>query len=342
MKKNILVLLMSLLMSSLQSQTTYYKLLDKDTTTWQHFNCAILVGNKTQNSSINPFDRPIVAVDTIIINSYKYKKVYELQAYSINYTGKMFFGYMREDTVARKVYFRETVTSPEYLLYDFSLNVNDSIQLTFPNNASFNGYYRADSIVTKTEKCGPRKHFYIRKHLNNSQPSVNYIEYIESIGSTMHTLYLYNPWCITSGCMLYSNTCKHNWTVGLSCKHNNLKKQYQSCTFMLAQMNSCMNPVDSCNYRNSCGGLKSNSLPAGITVFPNPAKEYVAIKFDDNSSHSLNAEISDLAGKLIITRKESGTLKEVKINFNGIEKGLYILKIKVDGETFSPPLFIEE
>jgi len=39
------------------------------------------------------------------------------------------FGYMREDTLSRRVYYRPTIHSNESLLYDFSLEEGDTIQL---------------------------------------------------------------------------------------------------------------------------------------------------------------------------------------------------------------------
>ncbi|MCW3078538.1 MAG: hypothetical protein JWO32_3147 [Bacteroidetes bacterium] len=344
MKSFFIISVIGLLFISQTRSQTYYKLLDKDTTTWQHFNCFIPVGNKMTNSNINVSSAPVATLDSITINTNLYKKVYQLSGSGLNYSGKTLVGYMREDTLAKKVYFRETTTSTEYLLYDFSLNVNDSVFLMFPSGATDNGYYRADSIVTKNERCGQRKHFYMRKHLNNPQPAVKYIEYIESIGSTLHALYPYGSWAINSGCQFswMGSTCKHEWTLGLACKHNGTKKQYQSCTYTLAQSNGCMTILDSCSYGNHCNGLQAGILPAGITMFPNPARDYLEITFKDNKTHSLLAEVYDIFGKLIITQKEIGTSEKVKISLNGITKGIYLLKIKIDGDKFSKPFFVEE
>lgn len=343
MRKLHIVFFLTLLTKALQSQG-YFKMLDKDTTTWQHFSCMIPVVYKNSGiASIGPSDHPIVAIDTITINSALYRKVYQLQAYSLNYANKLFFGYMREDTTARKVFFRETTAGPEYLLYDFSISLNDSIQLTFPNNSSDNGFYRVDSVITKTEKCGPRKHFFLRKHINNFQPAVKYIEYIESIGSTLHVLYPYSSSNIQDYCWFsYSTTsCRHYWPVGLACKHDNFSKRYQSCTYVLAQQNGCVTPVDSCNYRTTCSGIRSHELPQGVTVFPNPASDKLSVQFSDNLQHRVAIEISDISGKLFVEQDQKITGQSVVIDIRGLDRGYYLLRIKIDGSAFSQPLMIE-
>ncbi len=70
------------------AQTPYNKMLPKDTITWQHFDCFIPVvaNGKHNNSSVYVNASSYAAIDTISINSIKYKKLYNLNNYGLLFT----------------------------------------------------------------------------------------------------------------------------------------------------------------------------------------------------------------------------------------------------------------
>lgn len=329
------------------SQSTYYKMLKQDTTTWQHFSAFVPVGpNKPANvSSTGVSDFPVVAIDTITINNLIYKKIYQLQSHGLNYSGKSLSGYMREDTVARKIYFKETISQPEVLLYDFSMNINDSIQITFPYIANQTGYYRVDSIKIKNENCGPRRHFYLRKHLNNPQPTAIYLDVIESIGCTYHILYKFDFYGMgPQGQFVGSMApCRHPWQLGISCKHDDMSKQFQSCTFMLAQQNSCLNPVDSCNYRNVCSNLKSNDWDRLVKIGPNPTNDKIEVSIEQ-SFETITISVTDMAGKIIFSPPNGSMLLEknyFSFSTKDLAPGIYILQVKLNETLIKRPIVVQ-
>jgi hypothetical protein len=308
---------------------TYYKLLKEDTTVWQHFSCFIPVAPNGKQVATYINDMGYAALDTITYNTFIYRKIFCLNSYGITYNMKSPVGFMREDTLARKVFFKETLASPEELLYDFSLNVGDSVALTFPNNNTWNGNYRADSIVVKNTRGGPRKHFYMRKHMNNPSPQGYYYVFIEGVGSTFHVLYKYG-WLNPYSCQLQSNTsCSHIWDMGLSCKYDDRLKKYQSCTFMLAQQNFCMNPVDSCNYRNICGGLKSYTRAEDLKIFPNPANDHLTIKFEGTMYSEIDVKVFNVLGEEMkgIIPSINAVSKEILLKTSSLKNGMYFIEL---------------
>lgn len=94
---------------------------------------------------------------------------------------------LREDIAQKKVYLKLLLSSGErnYLLYDFSLNVGDTIAMKnpitpFPENA---GYYLLDSIVNRPLADGNLyKHFYFSPTPSNTLSTNNAI-WIEGVGS---------------------------------------------------------------------------------------------------------------------------------------------------------------
>ncbi|MDG1477441.1 MAG: T9SS type A sorting domain-containing protein [Vicingaceae bacterium] len=94
--------------------------------------------------------------------------------------------WLREDSLAQKVYFSyDTGTRREILLYDFSLQVGDSMDMKnpitpFPSDA---GYFTVDSINTEQLYNGNLyRHYYFSPSTSNTTSSNN-AEWIEGVGS---------------------------------------------------------------------------------------------------------------------------------------------------------------
>ncbi len=343
MKKiSIILLLVCLYATNLKAQTSYVKMLDKDTTTWQHF--GFMYGVKSSevltlpNVSLNSF----AAIDTITIGSFLYKKLYEVSTWAnpIYYPGKVLFGYLREDTIAKKVFYRENLSSNDILLYDFSLNLNDSTFLNFPLNPSLNGYYRVDSIKVKNEVAGPRKHFYLRKHVNNSNHQFYYFDHIEGIGNTYHFAYLFQQNLSSSFVPInISPTCKHLWEFGLACKHNKNKKQYQSCTYV---SNTWNYKSDSCSFAYITGSLTENTLNNSFYVYPNPSSERFNIKFENSIDENIKVNITSTLGQTLNTEnavKFNFKNNEIYIDIKSLKSGMYFIKLELKGKEVYYPIY---
>lgn len=95
---------------------------------------------------------------------------------------------LRENTVEKKVYLmliRNGRPQSENLLYDFSLNTGDSIDIKnpispFPNNA---GYFKVDSIVPRPLLNGKDYRYFYLSALDTVQASSRGAIWIEGIGS---------------------------------------------------------------------------------------------------------------------------------------------------------------
>lgn len=94
---------------------------------------------------------------------------------------------IREDVENQKVYLKTTVPgyTDEYLLYDFSLSVGDSIDMKNPISPFEHhaGFYQVDSIIPKPLVDGNTyRHYYLSPTLSNTT-STNKAEWIEGMGS---------------------------------------------------------------------------------------------------------------------------------------------------------------
>lgn len=94
---------------------------------------------------------------------------------------------IREDTTTKKVYMRllaEPNTIKEYLLYNFSLQVGDTMFITNPGSPfpKYAGNFLVDSIVLRPIINSTRKHFYLHSLDTVTSVTKNTI-WIEGIGS---------------------------------------------------------------------------------------------------------------------------------------------------------------
>lgn len=329
----------------LKAQTPYVKMLKEDTTTWQHWGIVYGVQpNRSQIATPQVGQNSFAAIDTITINGNKYKKFYQLCCSSLNYNSKTLTGYLREDTLARKVYFRKNLTSADELWYDFSLNVFDTLYMVFPNSPTTSGSHMVDSIVVKNVLSVPRKHFYIRKYAGNPNPNIYYYEIIEGIGSSYHIAYRYGGWPIQWNFPV-TPTCKPKWGIGLSCKHDDLTKQFQSCIMTNTNTSFYLeNASDPCLFFYSVpGGLKNNDLEQLVKIGPSPADDLLHIKIESSYQHQ-EIIISDLSGKEIYNSNSPAvrfSAGSIDVKTSDLANGIYLLQLHLNDKKISRPILIQ-
>ncbi|HLG35272.1 MAG TPA: hypothetical protein VI757_10355, partial [Bacteroidia bacterium] len=134
-----------------------------------------------------------ISGDTII-GSYSYKKILS-SGYShmcpfgpgVNYYSNRYVGAFRQDTSLKQVFYVPENSSIENLLYDFNLNVGDTLPVTY--NSFFPNVYvtSIDSILTGSDY---RKLYW----LSIERGWGEYAFLIEGIGSSYGLLNRFEPW----------------------------------------------------------------------------------------------------------------------------------------------------
>lgn len=78
--------------------------------------------------------------------------------------------------------------------------------------------------------------------------------------------------------------------------------------------------------------LSINNLTQKITLIQNPVKEFVEIQFSPRlRSENIQTTIFDITGKLIYKQNSKNISDEIKIPFSNFAKGIYILKLSIQG-----------
>lgn len=208
---------------------------------------------------------------------------------------------LHENVETRKVSL--TITSlpnmPEYLLYDFSLNEGDSVQVRnpitpFPSNG---GYFVLDSIRNKNLANGnAHRHFYLSPTASNTISTEN-IVWIEGVGS----LSMINA---------PSGVADINGTGKLSCMFKDNELVYQD----LDSISACVQTLSNNSFENTPKKTpywyynKDNGL------------YYLA-----NAADVKHIEVYDVSGRLVLSQKISHHSDIIEIDLPKTKNIFFIL-----------------
>lgn len=255
------------------------------------------------NATWSVYDEKYFIDGDSILNSVSYTKYY-LSMDSIITTGT-FFALLREDTVAHKVFAVRAGETEEHLLYDFSLNINDTVTV-YP--LSFEFWQGPLSVyIEQIDSILIGGSYSKRFKINNySIPDFHEEYWIQGIGSTLG---IFNSGvsavpladiefpvllCFEKdGILLYDNPdftdCYEHYPVGINEKENNVFSIYPNPADKNIRIVSKTIPENYYIYsgtgneiqRGSFGKMGNSidisALPAGIYVLIIEGKSSVSI-----------------------------------------------------------------
>ena len=348
MKKLIIIgSILFFLISSLFSQTSYHKMLG-DTNRW--YVSGYLLGVKPSgNLSATNIGDPCIgyykATKDSVYNSKTYK-VFESEQSFLCYwfSGSVLSeALIREDTILKKIYIVHPDSVNECVAMDFGMNVGDSVYLPYSPNSSVlkNGYYKLDSIVSKSEILGQRQHFYLSKYnamINFLTGTKYYIEWVESIGATHFPINIIEQEQNNDFSMPFS--CKSNqYTTYVTCKYTNSIKQFQdSCALKFVNTHSGYVLFgDNCEFYGYTGRVKELSFLNDLVLFPNPSSstDQLTLRFKALFFKPFEIFIYNTLGQNVYSDKVNITTtdNEIKLTDLKLTQGLYTLQLKSDDES---------
>lgn len=241
-------------------------------------------------------------------------------------------GYIREDILKRRVYFWDTDSTHESLLYDFGMNIGDTIYLNFPLNGNIyqTGIYRLDSFApfATGQTTSARKVFYLKKLFSaNLIP----LKWVEGIGNLAELVYPYNYFDGWGGglysCQEYQNPGSNKVLI---CYEHKQLDFYDACALSMAKDNLCFNFLDTCSYYLICGGINEVSSIASLEIFPNPAQKEINLKLEVKQADNFSIRVVDLQSRAVSPVYNLGKLGEgmhnSQINLPSLPAGLYFIE----------------
>lgn len=335
----LLISFIALLSSFTATSQIYHPLLDSTSNVWHY--TANWIPVKTMQTASGPCDYQsfsqyyrLESVGDTTINGTDYRIIDNFEIWS-NFVPCR-FGYMREDTATRKVYFIPNDLSPEMLMYDFSLNQGDQIQLDFTPFSGVHpaGLYFVDTIFAVNTLAGIRNLFELR---SVSFPFTDPVQWIESVGSPSGLAYLKTS---SSFGGLFMNTgCNDGIFRGdshlLVCQEQSgVRTYFDSCAHNMAFNNFCFFYGDSCYFYNICGSLEENTSAVSMQVSPNPFFGVCKVAMQANQPMDGEFRIYDLEGRSVISpqfRKLLGGSNSIELDARLLSAGLYVLEFAPNG-----------
>ncbi|MDP3557868.1 MAG: T9SS type A sorting domain-containing protein [Bacteroidota bacterium] len=217
---------------------------------------------------------------------------------------------IREDTSLQRIYMRipgSATDTSEWLLYDFKLNVNDTMTLfnpgsPFPTNP---GKFVLDSIILKPLLAKSYRHFYL--HSTDTLASgVKNTVWAEGIGSF---------------CLINTPGAppKINGAGSLSCFFNSGTHEYQN----LDSISSCLSVYPLSLVEN----VKHTTL---VKIKSNPVSDKLQIISNEFDLDGLKIEILNLVGNVI--RKEE-YFKFIDVS--SLPRGMYFIRFYMNQNLYS-------
>jgi len=286
------------------AQTNVYHPFPDSNATWCYgfFGVPIEYGGCGDSQLFCWADPPFYVGYDTIINSYHYKILYDS-------TGHL--GYMRQDSLLKKVYVIPAFNngmglndSTEYIAYNGTLQIGDTINNTYLNNP------HGDTIIVSSIDSGLLADNTYRKGISTNLHGGNTGSWIEGIGMTtgffnqMSVFFEYGRELL---CFRNNNYCElHNPSWG--------PNSYYACHFCGDSLLTNINRYNYTNYK--------------MEVFPNPIQNnnYLEIKYHLPDVNYI--EIINILGEQKLILKDGKT--PVKIFISDFAPGMYFIKISAD------------
>ncbi len=232
------------------------------------------------------------------INTELYKKVFHSGRdrnynWTWTYWDHGYHGCYRNDLVNKKVYFIPKDSADELLLYDFDLNINDTIPSSYVYDTSSSP---GAVVVDEIDSILINSTYLKRYHLTSTPGGIHLIE---GIGSDLG---LFSP--------IKSDYFEHGY--GLMCFKNIAEELYYDG----GDSSNCdlITDINNKYYINT-----------SLSLYPNPSKNKITLQISNDDIRNIEAEIYDVHGKMFVSKKINSQTTDIDIS--SIAKGVYILKV---------------
>ncbi len=233
-------------------------------------------------------------------NNQDYKKIYRIVDDStLNFDNMTFFAAIRENDT-KQVFVKLTYFEDEILIYDFSLNIGDTVISNSPN-----GYLHHDiCVIADIDSVELENNQYRKRFKINDWAQDYWIEGIGSIDGLFHPIkeYIIGTYCHLL-CLKDNDTAVYI---------NNPECEKCFCTLLT--------PVE-----------ELEKVKEYITIYPNPATNDLTIDFKFEKGMAI-IKLFNIYGKLLENRTSNSF--PIKMNIDYLPNVIYIVQIDINNDSF--------
>lgn len=253
-------------------------------------------------------------------------------------------GFIREDVIHRKVYFRFHEDNSEIILYDFSLQTGDSIPINFKYQSYLSGYYRLDSIKVATVSGFARRIFFLNQTTGTYPGN---LVWIEGIGNPQIPFYPFR-WneegCAYLQCPTIYNPIPYAESF-VTCFEHEQRVFFDSCAYENALLNWCIQIDDPCNYYNICGAVEEIKSLNSFSIQPNPASGVFSFTLDVKKNDAFTISLININGKSLqeinLGKIQTGVFSK-DVNIAALSPGVYFIECRTSSGSLFRKLIIQD
>ena len=299
----------------------------------------------TENAQWSVNNEKYALYGDTIINEKKYSKVYKQtadEAFEFDIDKAEYFCAIRNDVENKRVYgvykdnlevynhYNEEIEETESLLYDFSLNLGDTIEVANFDEADRAGYIQYVKYV-RVESIGIYKfdgsHSYVTLYDTDSIFCLNNGEQRKRI--------------LLNG---IHESLQQSWIEGIGSSDGPFVHAHFSGLEYMPKRLLCFNENDECLYKQSSFDYDedddcfTNYYPDNVVennendimIYPNPTDDFINIENPSGSEYSI--DIYNDKGQKLISQSSSGISN---INISDLPCGLYIITINSNYKNYN-------
>ncbi len=248
------------------------------------------------------FGETIFEGDTIINNNL-YSKIYQLSKDGESPIYKNYLGGFRNS--GKKVFYFRDFTQEEIVLYDFTMQLNDTVSFSFTLDTAV--VVSIDSILIGTDY---RKRFNLESLRSNEEVYFYPYSIIEGIGS-INGLF--------AGPNAYTGF-EDGWHI-LTCFWENGEVVYNPDGEECYELSSINDPA---------------SLNNGVSIFPNPSDGMISI---ENIQSSVEIDFFDMLGNHVL---HEIVYQDGQLDLNHLNDGMYIVRLSRQELIYSYKLLLSK
>lgn len=96
--------------------------------------------------------------------------------------------------------------------------------------------------------------------------------------------------------------------------------------------------------QGSISGLKTSGLSGGVSIYPNPVRDLISMQVETEKEDLLAIMITDISGKVVrrYSRPVREGLSELQLNLDGLNDGVYLIRLKGKSGHYSQKFMIQK